>query len=61
MKFIRNSQVKTISGITATDGDTPTIVTTSSSHGLKDDDIIRLTDIDTSDAGGDDIDGTDFK
>ena len=53
-----NSQVKTISGISATDGDTPTIVTTSSSHGLKDDDIIRLTDIDTSDAGGDDIDGT---
>jgi hypothetical protein len=53
-----DSQVKTISGITATDGDTPTIVTTSSSHGLKDDDIIRLTDIDTSDAGGDDIDGT---
>ena len=53
-----NSQVKTISGISATDGDTPTIVTTSSSHGLKDDDIIRLTDINTSDAGGDDIDGT---
>ena len=53
-----NTQVKTISGISATDGDTPTIVTTSSSHGLKDDDIIRLTDIDTSDAGGDDIDGT---
>ena len=51
-----NTLNKTIQDISATDSDTPTIVTTSSNHGLIDDDIIKLTDIDPED--GDDIDGT---
>ena len=48
-----NTSNKTIQDISATDSDTPTIVTTSSNHGLIDDDIIKLTDIDPED--GDDI------
>ena len=51
-----NTSNKTIQDISATDSDTPTIVTTASNHDLIDDDIIKLTDIDTED--GDDIDGT---
>ena len=60
-EFRSNTSNKMITSISATDESTPTVVTTSSNHGLKHDDIVYLEDIDPATDGSDDIDGANLK